>query len=140
MGELRKNRTSRADGYGLIRFNKSNNKVTFECWPRFCDVRKGDSEQFPGWPISFKMEENDGRKVIGNLPLIKFDISNPVVQVIEDCTGEILYTRRIQGDSFAAPVYTKGTYTVKAGLGKTDIWQKISISIGTRQIIHAKLQ
>lgn len=138
--ELIKNRKSRADGYGLIRFNKSNNKITFECWPRFCDVRKGDSEQFPGWPISFKMEENDGREIIGNLPLIRFDVENPVVQVIEDSSGDILYTRRIQGRSFSAPVYAKGTYTVKAGLGKTDLWEKKSLSIGTKQIVHAKLK
>ena len=140
MGELRKNRTSRADGYGLVRFNKSNNKVTFECWPRFCDVRKGDSVQFPGWPISFQMEENDGRKPAGHLPMINFDVENPVVQVIEDATGEILYTRRIQGKSFSAPVYAKGTYTVKAGLGKTDLWEKKSLSPGTKQLVNAQLK
>jgi hypothetical protein len=140
MTELRKNRTSRADGYGLIRFNKSNNKVTFECWPRFCDVRKGDTVQFPGWPITFQMEENDGRKAVGHLAMIQFDVSNPVVQVIEDATGEILYTRRIQGNSFAAPVYAKGSYTVKAGLGKTDLWERKSLSPGTKQIIIAQLK
>ncbi len=43
---------SNGGGYGFIRFNKVDNKVTFECWPRDADVSKGDSEQFPGWPIA----------------------------------------------------------------------------------------
>jgi hypothetical protein len=40
----------RADGYGVVRFRKSDRSVTFECWPRFADVRQGDAAQFPGWP------------------------------------------------------------------------------------------
>lgn len=47
----------RADGYGLARFDKRQGTVTFECWPRFSDAKKGDAEQFPGWPITVKMEE-----------------------------------------------------------------------------------
>ncbi|WDE98564.1 hypothetical protein PQO03_12010 [Lentisphaera profundi] len=140
MRELRNNRTSRADGYGLVRFNKSNNKVTFECWPRFCDVRKGDSVQFPGWPISFQMEENDGRKIVGHLPTLSFNIENPVVQVIEEATGEILYTRRIQGKEFSAPVYAQGKYTIKAGLGKADQWSQKSLQTNSSQTIAVELK
>ena len=40
------------DGYGLIRFKKSTNEVTFECWPRFADVTKPDAKQYPGWPVT----------------------------------------------------------------------------------------
>lgn len=46
----------RADGYGLARFHKRTQEVTFECWPRFADVRDGDAAQFPGWPITVKVE------------------------------------------------------------------------------------
>lgn len=42
-------------GYGLIRFNKSEASVTFECWPRTADVTKGVDGQFPGWPIKVTM-------------------------------------------------------------------------------------
>ncbi|MEQ8530468.1 MAG: hypothetical protein RIB86_01340, partial [Imperialibacter sp.] len=41
---------SSGSGYGLIRFNKVNKSVTFECWPREADVSKGDAGQFEGWP------------------------------------------------------------------------------------------
>lgn len=45
-------------GYGLIRFNKASNTVTFECWPRYTDVRESDAQQFPGWPKTITMKQN----------------------------------------------------------------------------------
>ena len=42
---------SSGSGYGLIRFNKSANKVIFECWPREVDVSKDTVKQFVGWPV-----------------------------------------------------------------------------------------
>ena len=138
--ELVKHRDSRADGYGLIRFNKSNNMITFECWPRFSDVSKGDSEQFPGWPISFKMEENDGRKPVAHLPKLKFDVDNPVVQVIDESNGQILYTRRIQGHEFSAPIYSKGSFTIKAGTDKANLWSQAKVKANSKQEIVVKLK
>ncbi|MDA0812026.1 MAG: hypothetical protein O3C21_06525 [Verrucomicrobia bacterium] len=105
----------RADGYGIARFNKRTRTVTFECWPRFSDIRDGDKAQFPGWPITIKMEDNDGRKPIANLPAVVVDaVDRPVVQVIEEGSGEILYTVRV-ASGFEPPVYAKGSYTVKVG-------------------------
>jgi hypothetical protein len=46
---------SSGSGYGLIRFNKENKSVTFECWPREVDVRQGDAGQFEGWPFTVAM-------------------------------------------------------------------------------------
>lgn len=43
-------------GYGLIRFDKTENEVTFECWPRVVDVSAPDARQFVGWPITISME------------------------------------------------------------------------------------
>lgn len=42
-------------GYGLIRFNTTNQEVTFECWPRYEDVKKADAQQFTGWPVVVKL-------------------------------------------------------------------------------------
>ena len=64
----RKDEKQRADGFGIVRFNKTNRQVTFECWPRFADVDDGDTAQFPGWPITFNYRDNDGRKPVGYLP------------------------------------------------------------------------
>ncbi|WP_422351093.1 alkaline phosphatase D family protein [Flagellimonas sp.] len=46
---------SNGEGYGLIKFNKTNRTVTFECWPRFEDVTKEEAKQFTGWPITTQL-------------------------------------------------------------------------------------
>ena len=43
-------------------------RITFECWPRFSDAKDGDKAQFPGWPITVAMADNDGRKPAAWLP------------------------------------------------------------------------
>lgn len=111
----------RADGYGIAKFNKKSRRITFECWPRFSDAKEGDKAQFPGWPITVDMDANDGRKVTGYLPELVFEgASNPVVQVIDDAKGDILYTVRVQGDRFQPRVYGEGAHTVKVGRDKPE--------------------
>jgi hypothetical protein len=111
----------RADGYGIARFHKKKRTISFECWPRFADAKQGDKGQFPGWPITVAMHANDGRKVHAQLPAVKLDgVANPVVQVIAEATGEILYTVRSHTASFTPRVYAPGKYTVKAGKDQPD--------------------
>ena len=112
----------RADGYGIARFDKKKRTITFECWPRFSDVKQGDKAQFPGWPITVAMDASDGRKVAGWLPELIFEgaAAHPVVQVIEQATGDILYTIRAQGARFQPRVYAPGKYAVKIGRDKPD--------------------
>jgi hypothetical protein len=131
----------RADGYGVVRFDKRARSVTFECWPRFSEAKGDVRAQFPGWPITVKMEDNDGRKAAGWLSELVFkDGANPVVQVIEESTGDILYTARAQGGRFQPRVYAPGLYTVKIGLDKpgsqtlTGLEAKDQAAAGTRQI------
>lgn len=119
--EDRNDERKRADGFGIVRFNKKKREVTFECWPRFCDVQNGDDEQFPGWPITVKQDANDGRKVASYLPEYVFsDGKDYVVQIVDEADGEILYTIRSQNGRFQPKVYSKGRYTVKIGRGFPD--------------------
>ena len=106
----------RSDGYGLARFNKKTGEVTFECWPRFSDISEGDKAQFPGWPVKFNARDNDGREPVAKLPALA---SAGVVQVVDDGSGEILYTVR-EAAGFEPPVYAKGKYTVKFGKDKPE--------------------
>ncbi len=48
---------SHGSGYGLIRFNKKENEVTFECWPRDVDVSTKEGNQFKGFPQKIKIDE-----------------------------------------------------------------------------------
>ncbi|ADG69599.1 hypothetical protein Plim_3787 [Planctopirus limnophila DSM 3776] len=115
------NEQQRADGYGLIRFDKKSRKITFECWPRFSKVSEGDKAQFPGWPVTIALDANDGRAIQGWLPELIFEgVENPVVQVIEEATGDILYAVRVQGTRFQPRVYSTGKHTVKVGRDRPD--------------------
>ncbi len=107
-----------ADGFGIARFFKDSQEVVFECWPRYSDISKGHSAQFPGWPMRFKMSENDGREPAAYLPELSFKgIENPVVQVIEESTGDVLYTTRVKSKTYRPKVYTNGKYTIRVGEG-----------------------
>jgi hypothetical protein len=111
----------RADGYGLVRFRRADRSIRMECWPRFSRVEDGDAAQFPGWPVTITMQQNDGRRIVGRLP--ELQISNAetaVVQVISEADGDILYTVRTLGPTFSPPVYTEGTFTLRIGHDRPD--------------------
>lgn len=119
--ENRKDEKQRGDGFGIARFNKKNRTVTFEAWPRFCDVNDGDRAQYQGWPMTINYRDNDGREVFGYLPELVFPANErPVVQVIESSSGEVLYTVRAGTNRFKPPVYANGNYSVRLGLDKPD--------------------
>ncbi|NWK57547.1 hypothetical protein HW115_18155 [Verrucomicrobiaceae bacterium N1E253] len=118
--ENRKDRAIRGDGYGLVRYEKSTDKVTFECWPRFCDISKGDSEQYAGWPITINNSQNDGRKPVGYLKEVELPVKDAVVELVNDETGELIYCYRVKGDRFKAPVFSKQKHTLRAGKDRAE--------------------
>ncbi|MBX7168290.1 MAG: hypothetical protein K1X74_18275 [Pirellulales bacterium] len=106
----------RGDGYGLVRIDKRARRATIECWPRFADARQGDSAQFPGWPVTVELDQNDGRTPAAWLPeLVCENQRDPVVEVIAEANGEVLYAFRASGDRFLLPVFAPGNYTVRLG-------------------------
>jgi len=124
----------RGDGYGLARFNKKKRTVTFECWPRFASVSDGKKAQFPGWPITVRIDDNDGRKPTGWLPeLVVSGAKNPVVQVLEESSGEVLYTIRVVGTRFRPPVYSAGPFTLKVGRDRPDGPEHRGLKPGTSE-------
>ncbi len=109
---------NRAAGHGIIRFHKKTRKITIECWPRFSDVTDPNAKQFPGWPITIDQEDNYGKKAAAYLPAIQVSgMENPVVQVVDESNGEVVYTLRIQGNSYRPRVFQKGKYTIHVGEG-----------------------
>lgn len=115
----RRDEMQRADGLGIVRFDKRGKTATFECWPRFADANEGDSAQFPGWPITIAMADNDGRDPIGWLPELRFAAETAVVQVVAEATGEVLYTVRV-ASGFRPPVYAAGEYTIRYGADRPE--------------------
>ena len=107
-----------AAGHAIVRFKKSNRSITFECWPRHVDVSRPDAKQFPGWPITIRQEDNYDRAPIAHLPEIRVEgAEDPVVQIIDEFDGEVVYTLRIRGAGFRPKVFREGSYTVKIRKG-----------------------
>jgi hypothetical protein len=79
--------------------------------PRF-----STGEQFPGWPITVRNDDNDGRRPAAWLPELVIDGSDrAMVQVIAEADGEILYTTRVRGNRLQPHVFSEGSFTVKVG-------------------------
>lgn len=119
--EDRMDEMKRADGYGMVRFRPGSRTIVMECWPRFSNVSDGDSAQFPGWPVTVSMDDNDGRRPTGWLQELRFsNVENAVVQVVSEETGEVLYTIRTAGNSCRLPVFGPGKWTVRTGRNRPD--------------------
>jgi hypothetical protein len=108
--------TTRAAGFGVVRFNKKTRTITMECWPRNVDITDPSTKTYPGWPMTINQEDNYARKAAAYLPILEFKgMSNPVVQVIREADSQIIYTLRINGSVWRPKVFEQGTYTIKAG-------------------------
>jgi len=113
--------TTRAAGFGVVRFNKKTRDITFECWPRNINVNDPKAKQYPGWPMTITQMDNYARKAVAWLGTLNFkNVTNPIVQVINESTGEIVYTLRIKGNTFQPKVFKKGVYTIKVGKDKLE--------------------
>ncbi len=110
--------TTRAAGFGVVRFNKDTRKITIECWPRNVDITGPKARQHEGWPMTIDQQDNYGRKAVAYLPTLEVSgRRDPVVQVIDEAAGEWVYTLRIRGKRFQPKVFKKGAYTIKVGEG-----------------------
>jgi hypothetical protein len=87
---------------------------------------ESSDNQFPGWPITISQLENYGRKIYGYLPDLNFEsLSDPVVRVINEDKGELVYALRINGNSFSPFVFKPGNYSIVYGNPETDNWDYI---------------
>ncbi len=116
----------RATGYGIVRFDRRSREITLECWPRPSDPNSLDGKPYPGWPITISQFDNYGRAAEAYLPTLKFQgLADPVVQVVDEKSGEIVYTIRAKGDSFRPKVFSMGAYTVRCGEPGTELWKTL---------------
>jgi phosphodiesterase/alkaline phosphatase D-like protein len=106
----------RATGYGRIKFERKTRDITFECWPRWVDPSMDSADQYPGWPVKINQNSNYGVNPIGYLPTLEIkNYKDPIVQIINESNNQIVYTKRILGNTFRPPVFDQGTYTIKVG-------------------------
>ncbi|MFP6615331.1 MAG: hypothetical protein VCB26_02890 [Candidatus Hydrogenedentota bacterium] len=127
--------TTRAAGFGIIRLNRANRKITMECWPRNTEIADPDAKQYPGWPRTIDQTDNYARKPVAHLPTLNINKPNTLMKIINESTGEWIYTLRIQGKIHQPKVFAKGTYTIEIGEGPT---KKIITGIQAKSLNDAK--
>ena len=106
-----------ASGYGIVKFHKEQQKITLESWPIYEDMSSEISryKTHKGWPITVSVDQQYNRKPMGYLPTIKMKKKNFIVRVINELSGDLIYARRVTGNSFRPKVFEKGHYLVEAG-------------------------
>jgi hypothetical protein len=107
--------TTRAAGFGLVRFNKRDRTITFECWPRNIDITNPQSSQYPGWPVTINQEDNFRIEGGYELPVIEIEEADQVVTVLNSSTGETEICLRIKGIRFKPIVAGPGYYDIVVG-------------------------
>lgn len=114
----------RAPGYGIVRFDRESRDITVECWPRGIDPTGPSAQQYPGWPVVVNQRDGYARQPLGYLPTLEIHgFETPVVQVIAEDSGEIVYTIRLAEPRFRPPVFAEGKHTVRVGEPESWIWQ-----------------
>ena len=105
-------RSKTKDGYGIVRLDKNAQTITMECWP-WNVTELVEANQYQGWPVTIHMQDNYGRKAYGYLPRLQFEEkTSPVVEVIDEKNGGLVYSLRVNSDSFDPRVFHDGSYTV----------------------------
>ncbi len=110
---------AKTSGLGVVRFNKAKRTITIECWPYSADVTRPGT-QMPTWPVTVTQLDNYARTPTAHLPALQISgLRNPVVQIYEEKTGELVYGLRLHGQTFRPQVFALGRYTVKVGEPET---------------------
>ncbi len=105
----------RATGYTILTCNRATRRITVTQWPRWVDPAAADAKPYAGWPIVVDQLDNGLWGAKWELASIATpEFPDPVVQVRDDESGDIVYTVRISGKSFTPRVRKPGKYTVIA--------------------------
>ena len=106
---------TRSAGFGIVRVNTRSREITMECWPRNVDITDPGAKQYLGWPRTISQTDNYNPPSWGRLGEITFDVDDPVVQLMDAASNEVIYTIRAVGRSFAPHAPRTGSFIVKAG-------------------------
>jgi alkaline phosphatase D len=105
----------KAPGYGIVRLNRADRTITYECWPRWVDPTAADAACYEGWPVTMHQADNCGSSwqwAVG--AVVAQDIDQYVVTVTREGESEPLYSIRVY-DGFIPRVPDEGpwdqTYT-----------------------------
>ena len=111
--------STRVAGFGVIKYNKPNRTITFDCWGRNVDIMDPKTKQYKGWPITISQFDNFNPRKSFLLPILELSKENQVVTIRKSTTREIISSVRINGKTYQPRVLSLGSYTIEIGEGNT---------------------
>lgn len=117
----------RAPGYGIVEIERATRRITIANWPRYADPSRPAAKPYPGWPITIHQYDNGLSAAPFQLEPVTLTSHAPIVQVVEESSGHVLYTLRPEGRSFTPQVFHRGSYSVKL---LTEGGREVSVSRG----------
>ena len=105
----------RVTGYTILTCDRHTRQTTIAQWPRWVDPSASGAKPYDGWPITIDQIDNGLRGARWQLERIETPgFVDPVVQVQDEASGEVVYTLRIRGEAITPLVRKTGIYTVLA--------------------------
>lgn len=116
-------KTAQGDGYATIVLDKQAQTIEVADWPNGADPQAGD-KPFTGWPVTLRLEDLDGRRPVAWLPDLKIaGQPDPVVQLIDQASGELIKVTRARDGAYRPGVFDPAlTYTVRVGEPGRGAW------------------
>ncbi|HEX4168161.1 MAG TPA: alkaline phosphatase D family protein [Bryobacteraceae bacterium] len=104
----------RSPGFGIIELERDTRAITISLWPRRIDSREPGARQAPGWPVRIQQLDNGWSSCEWELPPVRAPhLRDFCIEVHDQKNGEWLYTLRVKGEEFTAPVRHAGFYSVR---------------------------
>ncbi len=111
----------RMPGWGLLRLDPVAGTVRFEGWPRWAEPGADAGDMLPGWPVEFHALEQGPKPFALLDPVELGSCERPVLQVVDEDSGETLYTVRVGPGTVRPWVFAPGNYTVRLGHSSADL-------------------
>ncbi len=103
-----------ATGYGIVRLDKKQRTITFECWPRWESPAVENAKPFPGWPITIHQLDNYKGETKGYLPTLNIKgIKQPVIKIRNADDNSLMYAIRLNTQTFKPFVFQEGKYNIE---------------------------